>query len=352
MSQLIFVINPGSTSTKIALYDGGSELFSMTADHSHDELSAFPSINAQLPYRLEVVMSALKASGHTPGELSIVIGRGGMFPPMRSGGYIVNQAMRDMIYAEEIDQHASNLGALLAWEVAQLAGVEAYVYDAVSTDEFPPISKITGIPEISRQSMCHVLNSKAVCRRYAESVGRRYEEMNLIVAHMGGGITVSAHHRGRIEDSLADDAGPFAPERAGSIPALYLIDLCYSGKYTKAEMRRKMRGLGGLRGHLGTSDCRKIEAMIADGDEHARLVYDALAFQISKGIGNILPILESEVDAIILTGGIAYSNYITSRIEKYVKIIAPVVIMPGQFEMDALAAGGLRILNGEETYSF
>ena len=350
-SQLIFVINPGSTSTKVALYDGHTLLFKENIIHPYDELSQFPTVNSQLAFRLEPVMACLDEHGFRPEQLAIVMGRGGMFPPMRGGGYIVNDAMKQMIYEAKINQHASNLGALMADEVARIAGVSAYIYDAVSTDEFPAISKVTGLPEVERQSFCHALNSKEAARRYAESIGHRYEDLNLLVAHLGGGITVTAHHRGRIEDSLADDAGPFSPERSGSIPVLNVIDLCYSGKYTKEEMQHKIRGVGGLRGHLGTSDCQKIEAMIASGDEHARLVYDAMAFQIAKGICNILPILESEVDAIIITGGIAHSEYITDRVTKYVRIIAPVVIMPGEFEMEALADGGYRILHGEETYS-
>lgn len=350
MSERIFVINPGSTSTRTALYEGETELFRENIVHPREDLEQFETICGQLDYRLRFVLQSLEKHDVDPAGLDIVIGRGGMFPPIHAGGYLVNEVMRRLIFTGQIAQHASNLGGLLAYDIARLAGVNAYVYDAVSVDEFPDIAKVTGIPEVDRQSFCHVLNSKAVARMYAKEKGRAYEELNLVVAHLGGGISMSTHKQGRIVDSQSDDAGSFAPGRAGIVPTIYVIDMCYSGEYNRAQMKRKIRGMGGLRAHLGTTDCREVERRIAEGDEHARLIYDAMAYQIAKGITLSFPALEGSIDAILLTGGIAYSDYICSRVEKYVGAFAPVVRIPGEYEMEALAAGGLRILRGEATH--
>lgn len=348
--EKILVINPGSTSTKIALFEKEKAVFNENIAHTQEELAVYKKINDQLSFRLDMVLSALRRYSYKPEDLSIVMGRGGLLPPVKAGGYNVNEAMLELILSESIPQHASNLGALLAYEIAKIAGVEAYIYDAVSVDEFPPISKVTGMPEIERQSFCHVLNSKAAARKYAEVCGRKYQDMNLIVAHLGGGISISAHKKGKIADSIAEDSGPFAPERSGSIPILYIIDMCFNGAYTRTEMIKKVQGMGGLKAHLGTASCIDIEKMINGGDEHAKLIYDAMAFQIAKGIGNVCPVLEGEIDAIILTGGVAHSNYLTDRIIGYIGFMAPVIVRAGEFEMEALAAGGLRILNGEDTH--
>jgi len=351
MDYLILTINPGSTSTKVALYKNEEELYKESITHPHSELEKYNSIFEQAPMRKQTVLDSLKKHGYEVKDLSIVMGRGGMLPPVKVGGYIVNKTMLDLIENEQIQQHASNLGAVIADEIAKSAGVKAYIYDAVTACEFPPVAKITGMKEIERRSFYHVLNCRAVSIRYAESIGKKYEDVNLLVTHLGGGITVGAHSKGKIIDSLADDNGPFAPERAGSVPLLDLIDMCYSGKYTKKEMLGKVRGKGGLRSLLGTSDGREIQKMIENGDKNAALVMEAQAYQIAKGIALMSPALRGDCDAIIVTGGLAYNTFLVADVKKYISWLGKIVIMPGEFEMEALALGGLRILRKQEEVS-
>jgi butyrate kinase len=257
--------------------------------------------------------------------------------------------MRERLQKSQIGFHASNLGALLADALARPLGIPAYIYDAVSADELYEIAHITGIPEVYRQSFCHVLNSKAACRKVAQKRGARYEDMNFLVGHLGGGISISAHEKGKIVDVITDDAGPFSPERSGSIPLRIIVDMCYSNKYAHKEMLFKLRGMGGLKAHFGVHDCRIIEDMIAEGDEHARKVYEAFAYQIAKGIGELAPVLKGKVDAVVLTGGVAYSNMVTDWVKERVSFIAGVEVIPGENELESLALGALRILRGEET---
>jgi len=348
MEYLILAINPGSTSTKIALYKNDQEVFNESITHPHDEIEKIGSIKGQAPMRMKTVLEALGKFGYKPEDLSIVMGRGGMLPPVKVGGYIVNEKMLELINEEKIPPHASNLGAVLAYDIAKEAGVGAYIYDAVSACEFPPVARITGMKEIERRSFYHVLNCRAVSIRYAESIGKKYEDVNLLVTHLGGGITVGAHCKGKIIDSLADDNGPFAPERAGSVPLLDVIEMCYSGKFTKKEMMGKVRGKGGLRSLLGTSDGREIMKLIEAGDENAILVMEAQAYQIAKGIALMSPALRGDCDAIIVTGGLAYNTYLVEDVKKYIAWLGKVVVLPGEYEMEALALGGLRILRGEE----
>lgn len=261
----------------------------------------------------------------------------------------MNDKMISLITEGRIPEHASNLGAVLAHEIASIADIPAYIYDAVSANEFSPIARITGMREVERKSFYHVLNSRAVAIKYAESLGKLYADMNFLVAHLGGGITVGVHQRGRIVDSLSDDNGPFAPERSGSVPLLDVIDLCYSGKYSKQEMKKKVRGRGGLRDLLGTSDGREIARQMETGDKTAALVMEAQAYQIAKGIALLSPALKGQCDAIILTGGLAKNGFIVETVKEYVTWIAPIAVMPGEFEMEALALGGLRILRGQES---
>ncbi len=349
MNHMILAINPGSTSTKIALYENEKELFRETLDHSVEEIEKYSKVEEQFEMRKNIVIEVLKNHGYDVSILSAVVGRGGMLPPVHAGGYLVNQCMKDRIIKGPIRPHASNLGALIAASIAEPLQIPAYIYDAVSSDELKEVAKVTGIPEIVRQSFCHVLNSKATARKVAESHGKRYDEMNFVVAHMGGGISVSAHEKGRIVDVITDDAGPFSPERSGSIPLLYIVDLCYSGEYNKKEMLKKLRGMGGIKAHLGTHDLREVEKMISDGNEKAKLIFEAQAYQIVKGIGELSPVLKGNIDAIILTGGLAYSKMLTQRITEYVGFIAPIEIVPGENELESLALGALRILRGEES---
>lgn len=354
MSYDILAVNPGSTSTKVAVFRDRQELLREDIEHDSEYLDAHSHIEEQFPFRRDMVLDFLRERGYMPDRLSAVVGRGGLLPPVEGGGYVVNQAMKDRILKGPISPHASNMGALIADAVAAPLGIPAYIYDAVSSDEFMEISRITGIPEVVRQSFCHVLNSKAMARKAAEESGEKYEDMNFLVAHMGGGISFSAHRRGKIVDALSDDGGAFSPQRSGSVPILYIVDMCYSGRYTKEELVRKIRIDGGLKAYLGTYDCREIERMIREGDKKAELLYEAQAYQIAKGIGQLAPALEGDVDAIILTGGMAHSGMLTDWIRRYVKFIAPVKVMAGEMELEALAYGALRILRGEEkarTYS-
>jgi len=344
----ILVINPGSTSTKVAVYENATELFREEIVHDQAELLKFEQITDQLEMRVQTVRDALARHDFDSTTLDGVVGRGGMIPNLGMGGYAVNQSMRDVITGGTLISHASNLGALMAWKMAEPTGIPAIIYDAVSADSLSDVARVTGMPEIRRESFCHVLNSRAMSRKYAESQGRRYEDMKLLVAHLGGGISISAHQGGEIIDVISDDGGPFSPERAGSLNILYIIDMCFSGKYTKQEVIRKQRGMGGLKALVGTSDVREVEKMIDEGDDWARLCYEAEAYQISKGIGNLAPALCCDVDAVILTGGVAYSERMTGLIKKYVGSLAPVVVMPGENEMLSLALGMLRILKGEE----
>lgn len=345
----ILSVNPGSTSTKVALYEDEKILFTENIEHTREELEGFEKIPSQLEYRKALVIKTVIDKGYKLENLSAIVGRGGLIPDLKTGGYLVNEKMEEILKSDFISAHASNLGGLIAKAIGDPLKIPAYIYDAVSSGELSEVAKITGMPDIIRQSKCHVLNSRAMARKYAEKQGKKYEEMNFIVAHLGGGVSVSAHKGGHIIDSVADDDGQFSPERSGSVPLLDVINLCYSGKHTKDEMKQLVRGKGGMYAHLGTSDCRVIEEMIKNGNQRAELVFEAQAYQIAKGIGLLSVTLLGDVDNIILTGGVANSKLLTSMIEKYVKFIAPVVVLPGENEMESLANAGLRLLKGEET---
>lgn len=344
----ILVINPGSTSTKLAVYEDDRAVFTESIVHDAETVGAFENIVDQLPFRLQVVQEFLKEKKIDLREFSAIMCRGGMVPNLKTGGYRVNEELFYALGSDISSPHASNLGGMLGKLLGDPMGVSAYIYDAVTAGELQPVAKITGIPNITRQSCCHVLNSRAMAMRYAQDRGKKYENLNLIVAHLGGGVSVSVHSHGTIVDSMGDDDGQFSPERAGSVPCLELVDMCYSGYYTRADMKRKIRGRGGMYAHLGTSDCREIEKMIQSGDEHADLIFHAQAYQIAKGIGLMSIVLKGCTDAVILTGGVAYSKMMTDMISDYVRFIAPVEVMPGEHEMDALAQGGVRIITGEE----
>jgi butyrate kinase len=351
-AETLLVINPGSTSTKLAVFEGTREVFTVTLDHSEADLAPFASSFEQLAFRTEHVMAALRENGYgkDAGGLAVgaVVGRGGMIAPIEPGGYLVDETLKDKILHGGILPHASNLGALIADAIAQPLGVPAYIYDAVGADEMMDVARVTGIPEVVRKPYSHVLNTRAMVRKYAESAGKTYADVDVIACHIGGGVSVNVHHKGRIIDSIEDDGGPFSMERAGVIPLSYVVDLAYSGEYTKAELSRRLRGMGGVKAHLGTHDLREVERRIAAGDAHALAIHDALAYQVAKGIGELSPVLSGRYDAIVLTGGAAYSEMLTEKIRARVAFIAPVHILPGENEMEALALGGLRILRGEE----
>lgn len=345
---LQLIINPGSTSTKLAVYRDQEKVVQENIDHDSAVMSAYKNIVDQIPLRMEMIRSFLTRNGVKEGELSAVVARGGLVPGLGVGGYVVDDSLRQILASSTISAHASNLGGLLAREVAEPLGIPAYIYDAPTSSELAPIARITGNPGVYRQSYCHALNSRAQAIRYSQEHGRDYKEMRLLVAHMGGGISISVHDGGRIVETIGDDEGPFSPERCGSLPSLEIIRLCYSGKYSEQEMKKMIRGTGGMFAYLGTSDCRRIEEKIARGDGQAKLIFQAQAYQVAKGIGQMSIVLKGKCDAIILTGGLAHSKQLTDWIREYVEYIAPVVVMPGENEMEALAFGGLRILSGEE----
>lgn len=348
MSYKILAINPGSTSTKIAYYEDENKIFSESIDHDHKELEKFEKITDQFELRKNLVLDVVKHHNVDIKDLDAVVGRGGLIVPLKSGGYIVTEDMKDRILNGPVIPHASNLGALIADAISKPLEIPAYIYDAVSSDEMDDFAKITGLLEIKKESLCHVLNSKAMARKVAKDLGKKYNECNFVVAHLGGGISISAHNKGRIYDLIADDCGTFSPERAGSVPLVQMIDLCYSGKYTNKEMHKKVRGNGGLKALLNTSDAREVEQMIKDGDKNAEKIYYAMAYQIAKGISQLSVVFKGNLDGIILTGGVAHSDMLTSWIKEYVSFLAPVYILKGENELESLAFGALRILKDEE----
>ncbi|WP_042679301.1 butyrate kinase [Anaerosalibacter massiliensis] len=348
MGYKILAINPGSTSTKIALYDNENEVFTETLEHPIDKIEKYDKTIDQFEMRKDLIISFLKENRYNIGNLSAVVGRGGMLPTVKSGAYIVNETMLDVLSNRPVMEHASNLGAPIAYEIAKIAGVKAYIYDSVRTDELKDIARISGMPDIPRTSTCHVLNTRATAIKVAKKYGKKYQDMNFVIAHLGGGISLNVHEKGRIVDIISDDEGPFSPERAGRVPCRELIDLCFSGKYDKKTMQRKLRGNGGLKAYLNTVDAREVEKMIKNGDEKAKIIYESMAYQVAKGIGELATVIDGKVDVIILTGGIAYSDMMVSWIKKRVEFIAPVEIVPGENEMESLAYGTLRVLKGEE----
>ncbi len=344
----ILVINPGSTSTKVALYKDGERIFLEAVDHLMTEIDAFTEICDQLDMRVAVVEKVMRKRGVNSSDLVAVVGRGGLLPNVSAGGYVVNEDMIIAFTEGLASPHASNLGALIAHRIATPLSIPAYIYDCVTADEFDDIARITGMPDYRRESMCHVLNQKAVARVVAEKYGKSYEELRAVIAHLGGGISIGAHCYGRIIDSIRDDAGPFSPERSGSIPLLAVIEMCYTGEYNRREMMKRVRGMGGIKAYLGTTDMREVEKMIDAGNELAAEVYEAEAYQICKGIGEMAPVLHCDLDCIILTGGMAYSKRMTTMISQRVSRLAPVEIVAGEDEMNALALGASRILSGRE----
>lgn len=348
MNATILVINPGSTSTKLALYKSETVVSSANVAHSPQELSAYKTIFDQLDMRHRIVSDWLNEIGVSPRELTAVVGRGGSLPPVESGAYEVNEAMIEVLRERPFRRHASNLGAPIAYGIAQPLGIPAYIYDPVSVDEMIPLVRITGIKEIERFGQGHNLNMRAAALKMAQKAQKSYKELNIVVAHLGGGITLSLHSRGRIIDMISDDQGPFAPERAGGLPLFQFLDYLDASGLDSSAMKKVIQGGSGLLSHFGTTDVREIERRIADGNERAALVYEAMALSVAKGIAQLSVVANGEIDYIVLTGGIAQSALFTGHIAKRVKFIAPVELLPGENEMEALALGTLRVLRGEE----
>ncbi|MHA6259546.1 butyrate kinase [Sporosarcina sp. CAU 1771] len=346
----VLVINPGSTSTKIGVFEDERLLMEHTIRHSSDEIAQFPSIIDQYEFRKKAILEALEIEGISISKLNAICGRGGLLRPIAGGTYAVNSQMIDDLMIGYSGQHASNLGGILANEIAVGLNIPAYIVDPVVVDELAPVARISGTALIERKSIFHALNQKAVARRYARQIDKKYEELRLIVTHMGGGITVGAHEAGKVIDvnnGLHGD-GPFSPERAGTVPTGDLIELCFSGEYFRSEIMRLLVGKGGLVGYLGTNDAVVVEKKISSGDEKAKLVYEAMAYQVAKEIGSAAAALKGRVDAIILTGGLAYGKEFIEQISSRIDWISDVVVYPGEDELQALAEGALRVLSGEE----
>jgi butyrate kinase len=353
----LLVINPGSTSTKVAVYEDEQPLFIETLRHSSEELSAFSHILDQYECRLETILELLQERQVPLASLSAVVGRGGLLRPIPSGTYRVNEKMvAELCNRNKEREHASSLGALLAYEIAGRVGVPSFIVDPVCVDELDGLARVSGLPEIERKSLSHALNLKAVARRAAQDLGRSYHDLNLVVVHMGGGISVTAHRQGRMVDvnQALDGTGPFAPERSGGLPVGDVVRMCfgvapYEGfRPTYEQMFKRLAGHGGLVAHLGTNSAIEVEERIEAGDQHARLVYEAMAYQIAKEIGAMATVLKGQVDAVVITGGVAHSEMLLDWIRERVAWIAPLFVYPGEDEMLALTQGALRVLQGEE----
>ena len=346
----VLVLNPGSTSTKFGVYArDGAELV-RTIRHSDEELERFRGkpVLAQLDYRAQLIEQALAAAGYATDGFAAVAGRGGFLPPAACGTYLVDNAMVEELRLARRGEHASNLGASLTLRFAQTAGVNAYIVDPVTVDEWQECARLTGSPLVERTSIAHALNTKAVARRYAREQARTYQELRLIVAHLGSGITVSAHQDGRMIDSNTIEEGPFGVDRSGGLPVRALIKLCFSGKYTQDQLDRHVFGDGGLSAYLGTRDLIEVERRIDAGDREAARVFEAMVYQIGKEAGAMAVALKGKVDAVLLTGGMAHSNKVVTLLRDALDWIAPIRVYPGEDELQALAEGVFRVLNGEE----
>ncbi len=349
MRGYILTINPGSTSTKVAIFEGSKNVSQHNLSHSTEELDKFKNIADQYEYRLKMILDWLEEEGTELDTIAAVAGRGGLLRPIPSGTFKVTQPMIDDLKAAVRGEHASNLGAMLAKGIAEKANAPAFIVDPVAVDEFDDIARISGMPEIPRRALSHALNIKAVAHRVAKEEDKKLSDLNLILVHLGGGISVAPLRGGRIIDvNCANDMGPFSPERAGGLPVGALVKLAFSGKYTFDEMKKKVVGKAGLVGYLGTNDGRDVEKMIAEGDKKAALIFRAMAYQIAKEIGGMATVLKGDIDYIVLTGGLAHSKRLTGMITDMVGFIAPVKLHPGEDEMQALAEGTLRVLAGEE----
>ena len=350
MSVKSLIINPGSTSTKIGVFEDETLLFEETLRHSTEEIAQYASIVDQKDFRKKIILDLLKEKDFDIRSLQVIVGRGGMLKPIPGGTYAVSDDLLHDLKIGKQGQHASNLGGILAREIGDEIGVPSYIVDPVVVDELMPIARYSGVPELPRTSVFHALNQKAVAKRYAKEKGVSYESLNLIVVHMGGGVSVGAHEKGRVIDvfNALDGDGAFSPERAGAVPSGALIRMCFSGEYTEKEVYKKIVGGGGFNAYLGTNDMRDVAKMIDEGDTHADEVREAFILQVCKNIGSMSCVLKGKVDAIIVTGGIAYNKAVVDKMEERAGFIAPFTVYPGEDELLALAQGALRVLNGEE----
>ena len=351
MSIKTLVINPGSTSTKVGVFEDETLLFEETLRHPTEEIAKYASVIDQKDFRKAIILDFLKEKNCAPESLNVIVGRGGLLKPIPGGTYPVSDALLADLKAGVQGQHASNLGGILAREIGDSLGIPSYIVDPVVVDELTNKARISGMPELPRRSIFHALNQKAIARRHAEKVGKRYEDLNLVVAHMGGGISVSAHCKGRVIDTnnALDGDGPIAPERAGTVPAGALVNLCFSGKYSQRDVLKMLAGKGGLVAHLNQNSVQQICIDIEKGDQKSKAVLDAMSYSIAKEIGAMAAVLKGQVDAILLTGGVAYNEPVNDVIREHCSFLAPIFIYPGEDEMGALMLNALSVLRGERT---
>jgi butyrate kinase len=350
MSVFSLIINPGSTSTKIGVFEDETLLFDETLRHATEEISKYATIIDQKDFRKDIIISFLKEKNFDINSLNVVVGRGGLLKPIPSGTYAVTEELLADLKSGARGQHASNLGGILAKEIADTINVPAYIVDPVVVDEMEDVARYSGLPELPRTSIFHALNQKAVAKRYAKESGIKYEDLNLIVIHLGGGVSVGPHKNGKIIDifNALDGDGAFSPERAGSVPSGALVKMCFSGQYTEKEVMKKLVGNGGFNAYLGTNDMREVNKMIAAGDEKAAAVREAFIYNISKNVGAMATVLKGKVDQIIVTGGIAYNADVIADLKERCEWIAPFTVYPGEDELLALAQGALRVMSGDE----
>lgn len=350
MSYRILVINPGSTSTKLAIYENEQEVDKENLTHSPEELAPYERIIDQLPLRIRVIQEFLASRSLTTDDFQAIAGRGGFLKPIAGGTYRVNAVMAAELSTGQYGEHASNLGGIIAKNLADEAGIPAFIVDPVVVDELAAVARITGLPEMPKRSVFHALNQKAVAKRFAAAHGQKYESLNLLVAHLGGGISVGCHHHGRVVEvnNALDGTGPFSPERTGTVQAGQFYRLILDKNWSLAQVKKALAGQGGIVAHLGTSDVREVERRLAANDAQAQLIHDALAYQVAREIAAAAVAVKGQVDHILLTGGIAHSALLTGKISDSVQFIAPVTVLPGEDELQALAEGAYRILSGQE----
>ncbi|HLO57622.1 MAG TPA: butyrate kinase [Bacteroidales bacterium] len=350
MNHKILAINPGSTSTKIAVYHNAKPIFLKSIIHDPQQLKQYKRISDQYEFRKSIVLDELRASQLNIDMIEVIVGRGGLVRPIESGVYYVNERLRQDLLEGVMGEHASNLGGLIAYDIAKdLPKCRAFIADPVVVDELQDVARIAGHPMFQRYSIFHALNQKATARAYSRLMNRKYEELNIVIAHLGGGISVGAHRKGKVIDvnQALDGEGPFSPERSGTLPSGALAKLCFSGKYNLEQIKKMITGEGGYVAYMGTNSAYEVELLAQDGDDKARLIQDAMSYQIGKEIASMCAVLHGDVDAIILTGGISHNPMVVEYIKKMVSFIAPVVIYPGEDEMHALAMNGLMVLKGE-----
>ncbi len=346
----ILVINPGSTSTKLSIFEDEKEILKTKIPHSKEELAPFKKISDQFEFRKNIILDFLKKNGYKIEDFDAIGARGGNTHPLESGVYRINEKMVNDLMSLKYGAHASNLGAPLAYALSEKAHIPSFIVDPVIVDEMQPVAKITGLKGIEREARDHPLNQKAAAREAAKEIGITYEKGNFIVAHLGGGISVASHKKGKMidENNALNGDGPFSPERAGDLPNIAVVNLCFSGKYTKEQIKKMLAGKGGLVSHLGTNSLVEVLKRIEKGDKYAKLIFDAMVYQIAKEIGKHAVVLKGNVDGIVLTGGLANSKELVEQIKDYVSFIAPVFVYPGEHEMEAIARGVRLALKGEE----